>query len=464
MIRTRFAPSPTGPLHIGGLRTALFNFLFAKQANGEFYLRIEDTDRVRSKKEWEIEIFENLKKLGIIWDNEAERQSERGEIYKSYLEKMLKEGTAYYCFCTKEELDKEREELMKMEKAPVHQGKYRNLGLEKALKKIEEGEKCVIRFKCPLNKDISFDDLIRGKIKINTSDIGDFVIAKDLNNPLYNFTCVIDDFEMNITHIIRGEEHIPNTPKQILLGEALGFTIPNFAHLSLILGKDKRKLSKREGSTAVSDYLKQGYLPEAINNFIAFLGWNPGTEKEIYSMDELIQDFSINKISKSGAIFNIDKLDWMNGMYIRKMDINELVQKCLPYLEQKEGIDNKKVVEAYKDRLKKLEDIAELTDYLYQDTLNYDKELLRWKDMTDEEIKESLNNALKLIQRTDNIQIELVEEAKKAPSVGSFMWPLRVALSGKKASAGPAEIIEIIGKEKAIIRIKQAINYLCLEK
>jgi len=464
MIRTRFAPSPTGPLHIGGLRTALFNFLFAKQANGEFYLRIEDTDKIRSKKEWEIEIFENLKKLGIIWDNEAERQSERGEIYKSYLEKMLKEGTAYYCFCTKEELDKEREELMKMEKAQVHQGKYRDLGLEKALKKIEEGEKCVIRFKCPLNKDVSFDDLIRGKIKINTSDIGDFVIAKDLNNPLYNFTCVVDDFEMGITHIIRGEEHIPNTPKQILLGEALGFTIPNFAHLSLILGKDKRKLSKREGSTAVSDYLKQGYLPEAINNFIAFLGWNPGTEKEIYSMDELIQDFSINKISKSGAIFNIDKLDWMNGMYIRKMDINELVQKCLPYLEQKEGIDNKKVVEAYKDRLKKLEDIAELTDYLYQDTLNYDKELLRWKDMTDEEIKESLKNALKLIEHADSIQTELIEEAKKASSIGSFMWPLRVALSGKKASAGPAEIIEIIGKEKTIKRIKQAINHLCLEK
>jgi nondiscriminating glutamyl-tRNA synthetase len=464
MIRTRFAPSPTGPLHIGGLRTALFNFLFAKQANGEFYLRIEDTDKIRSKKEWEIEIFENLKKLGIIWDNEAERQSERGEIYKSYLEKMLKEGTAYYCFCTKEELDKEREELMKMEKAQVHQGKYRDLGLEKALKKIEEGEKCVIRFKCPLNKDVSFDDLIRGKIKINTSDIGNFVIAKDLNNPLYNFTCVVDDFEMGITHIIRGEEHIPNTPKQILLGEALGFTIPNFAHLSLILGKDKRKLSKREGSTAVSDYLKQGYLPEAINNFIAFLGWNPGTEKEIYSMDELIQDFSINKISKSGAIFNIDKLDWMNGMYIRKMDINELVQKCLPYLEQKEGIDNKKVVEAYKDRLKKLEDIAELTDYLYQDTLNYDKELLRWKDMTDEEIKESLKNALKLIEHADSIQTELIEEAKKASSIGSFMWPLRVALSGKKASAGPAEIIEIIGKEVAIKRIKQAINYLCLEK
>ncbi len=465
MIRTRFAPSPTGPLHIGGLRTALFNFLFAKKNNGEFFLRIEDTDKERSKKEWEVEIFENLKKLGLNWDNEAERQSERGEIYKAYLEKMLKKGTAYYCFCTKEELEKEREELMKLGKAPVHQGKYRDLGLEEALKKIEAGEKYVIRFKCPSNRDIVFEDLIREEIKINTSDVGDFVIAKDLNSPLYNFTCVIDDYEMGITHIVRGEEHIPNTPKQILLGEALGFAIPQFAHLSLILGKDKRKLSKREGSTAVSDYIRQGYLPEAIINFIAFLGWNPGTEKEIYSMEELIHDFSIEKISKSGAIFNIDKLDWMNGIYIRNMDINELTQKCLPYLKQKEGIDNKKVVEAYKDRLKKLSDITEITSYLYEEELNYDKDLLRWKDMTNEGVKESLNKALKLIESIEdidkeNIQTKLVEEAQKATSVGSFMWPLRVSLSGKKASAGPAEIIEIIGKTESIKRINQAINSL----
>ncbi|MDD4358646.1 MAG: glutamate--tRNA ligase [Candidatus Pacebacteria bacterium] len=465
MIRTRFAPSPTGPLHIGGLRTALFNFLYAKQANGEFFLRIEDTDKERSKKEWEGEIFTNFEKLGIKWDNIPERQSERGEIYKAYLEKMLEEGTAYYCFATKEELNKEREELMKLGKAPVHQGKYRNLGLEEALKKIEKGERAVIRFKCPRNKEIVFNDLIRGEIKIHTDDIGDFVIAKDLNNPLYNFTCIIDDFEMKITHIVRGEEHIPNTPKQILIGEALNLSIPTYAHLSLILGKDKKKLSKREGSTAVSDYLKQGYLEEAIINFIAFLGWNPGTEKEIYTMEELIKDFSIKQISKSPAIFNIDKLDWINGMYIRKMDIDELTQRCLPFLEQKEGIDNKKVVEAYKDRLKKLSQLIELTDYIYEDELKYDKDLLIWKDAPKEEIKDCLNKATDIIQNLDNlnkdlIQEELSKEAQKAPSIGSFMWPLRVALSGKKASASSAEIIEIIGKENSIKRIKQAINSL----
>ena len=457
MIKTRFAPSPTGPLHIGGLRTALFNFLFAKQNKGKFLLRIEDTDEKRSKKEWEKEIFENLEKLNLFWDNKIERQSERKEIYKTYLEKMLKNGTAYYCFCTKEELDKEREELTKQGKAPVHQGKYRNLSLKKALSK---GGNPVIRFKCPLNKDIAFCDLIRGDIKINTNDIGDFIIAKDLNNPLYNFTCVIDDYEMQISHVIRGEEHIPNTPKQILLGEALDFPIPKFAHLSLILGKDKKKLSKREGSTAIADYLKQGYLPSAIINFIAFLGWNPGTNKEIYSLDELVKDFSIKKVSKSGAIFNIDKLDWINKIYIREMDLDELTQKCLPYLKQKKGIDNKKVILAYKDRLKKLADITELTDYLYQDQLNYNKELLRWKDMQDREVKESLTNAFDLIKKSNgNIKERLIKEAKQASSIGSFMWPLRVALSGKKASAGPDEIINIIGKEKSLKRIQSALAF-----
>ncbi|MDD4661696.1 MAG: glutamate--tRNA ligase [Candidatus Pacebacteria bacterium] len=465
MIRTRFAPSPTGALHIGGLRTALFSYLFAKQNNGEFFLRIEDTDKARSKKEWETVIFENLKELSISWDNEAPRQSERGEIYKKYLLKMLEEGTAYYCFCTKEELDEERASLMKLEKAPIHQGKYRDFGLESALERIEKGEKPVIRFKCPKDQDVIFNDLIRGEIKINTSDIGDFIIAKDLDNPLYNITCAIDDAEMGITHVIRGEEHIPNTPKQILLEEALGFEKITFAHLSLILGKDKKKLSKREGSTAVSIYLEEGYLPEAIINFIAFLGWNPGTEKEIYSMEELIKDFSIKKISKSGAVFNIDKLDWINGIYIRNMDIDKLTLKCLPFLENKEGIDNKKIVLALKDRLKKISDIKELSLYLYEDEIKYDKELLFWKDMRNEEVKESLKKALNLIENIEefnkeNLQEKLTITAKESDSVGGFMWPLRVALSGQKASLGPAEIMEIIGKKESLKRIIQAINII----
>lgn len=459
MIKTRFAPSPTGSLHIGSLRTALFNYLIAKQNKGKFIVRIEDTDKERSKKEFEKEILTNLKKLGINWDEEITRQSERTEIYKKYLKKMLKEGTAYYCFCSKEELDKEREELRKKNKAPVHQGKYRNLSLKDAEEKIKNGERAVIRLKVEKNKNIIFKDLVRGDIKINTEDVGDFVIAKNLKSPLYNFSCVVDDSEMKITHLVRGEEHIPNTPKQILIAKALNFKTPEYAHISLILGPNKKKLSKRDGSTSVADYLDEGYLPEAIINFVAFLGWNPGGEKEIYSMEELIKDFSIKKVQKSGAIFNIEKLNWINGLYIRNMDNEKLFKKCEKYLPQKENINNREVIKAFKDRLKKVSDIKETTAYLYEDKLNYDKELLKWKDMTNKKLIDSLNVSYNTTKESKgDIQESLKKHAMEYESVGAFMWPLRVALSGQKSSAGPDEIIKLIGKKEALKRIKQAIK------
>jgi len=461
MIKTRFAPSPTGSLHIGSLRTALFNYLIAKQNNGKFIVRIEDTDKERSKKEWEEEILTNLKKLHIIWDEKITRQSERTEFYKNYLEKMLKEKTAYYCFCSKEELEEEREKLRKQNKAPVHQGKYRNLSLEEAKEKINKGEKAVIRLKVEKNKNIIFNDLVRGEIKINTEDIGDIVIAKNLENPLYNFTCVIDDNDMDITHIIRGEEHIPNTPKQILIAKALNMKIPEYAHISLILGPNKKKLSKRDGATSVAEYLEQGYEPEAIINFIAFLGWNPGTKKEIYSMDELIKDFSIKKVQKSGAIFNIEKLNWINGLYIRNMDTDKLLKKCEKYLPKKNNINNREVVNIYKERLKKISDIKEVTSYLFKDKLTYDKSLLNWKNMTDQEVIDSLNKSYNIIKeiKEENIQETLKEKAIGYKSIGAFMWPLRIALSGQKASAGPDEIIKIIGVNESLKRIKKAISF-----
>ena len=464
MTDTRFAPSPTGPLHIGGLRTALFNYLMAKKTGGKFLLRIEDTDKERSEKKWEKEIFDNLEILGLNWNNGIERQSERGESYKKYLEKLLNDRRAYYCFCTKEELDIEREEMRKQKKAPVHAGKYRDLPLKEALEKIAKGERAVIRLKVERGKDILFKDKIRGEVKINTDDIGDFVIAKDLDNPLYNLTCVVDDSLMGIDLVIRGEEHIPNTPKQMLIAEALNFKIPEYAHISLILGTDKKKLSKREGSTAVSEYIKNGYLPEAIINFIAFLGWNPGGTKEIYSMQELIKDFSIEKIQKSGAVFNIEKLDWINGLYIRNMDIESLEKRCIPYLESKKGIDNKKVLAVCRDRMKKLSDIADLSDYFFNEP-KYEDSLLLWKNSEKKDIMESLKTALALFEKREDmdeasIQEELMEKAKSAPSVGVFMWPLRVALSGREASVGPAEIAGIIGRDETIKRIKKAIAKL----
>lgn len=338
-IRTRFAPAPTGPLHIGGARTALFNYLFAKKNEGVFILRIEDTDPERSKPEYEKDIIDSLKWLGIEWDEGPDiggnygpyRQSERLNIYKKYLEKLLAEDKAYYCFCSEEELEAQRQYQLSIGEAPRYSGKCANLSKEEVEKYLEEGRPSIIRFKVQPKK-IEFEDLIRGKIEFDTSLMGDIAIAKNLTTPLYNLAVVIDDFEMKISHVIRGEDHISNTPKQILIQEALGFPRPEYSHLPLILGPDRTKLSKRHGAVAISEYKKDGYLPETLINFMAFLGWNPGTEREIYSMPSLIKEFSLERIQKGGAIFNIKRLDFLNSFYIRQRSLEKLTELCLPYL------------------------------------------------------------------------------------------------------------------------------------
>ena len=286
---TRFAPSPTGLFHIGSARTAFFNYLYARKHNGKFILRVEDTDKSRSEKQYEDDIISGLKWLGLEWD-EFHRQSERTEVYKKYLQKLLDEEKAYL-------------------------------------------DGVAIRFKNP-NKKVVFNDLIRGEISTQTDDVGDFVIAKDLDTPLFHFTVVVDDFEMGVTHIIRGEDHIPNTPRHILLQEAFGFNIPNYAHLPLILGADRSKLSKRHGAVSVNEYRKDGYLPEAIINFIAFIGWNPGDEREIFSKDELIKEFSLERIQKGAGIFNVERLDWYNEQYIKKTSAEKLAEILLEYLPE----------------------------------------------------------------------------------------------------------------------------------
>jgi len=513
-VRTRFAPSPTGFLHIGSARTALFNYLFAKKNQGSFILRIEDTDKERSKPEFEKDILENLKWLGIEWDYGPYRQSERGEIYKKYLEKLLAEGKAYYCFCSPEELEAERQYQMSIGQPPRYSGKCANLTKEEVKKYLAEGKKFVIRFKVEAKK-IEFEDLIRGKIEFDTGLIGDIVIAKPesggLFTPLYNFGVVIDDFEMKISHVIRGEEHISNTPKQILIQEALGFPQPKYAHLPLILAPDKSKLSKRHGAVSVAQYRKLGYLPEALINFVVFLGWNPGTEREIYSLSSLTKEFSIERVQKGGAVFNIKRLDFLNGFYIRQRSIEKLTEMCLPYLieaglieeagnpeplkiplEEKRQFKIKesgeeisfetleKIVSLYQERLKKLSEISELTDFFFKEKLEYDRGLLKWKDMTDKEIEQSLDKSFKTLHkireeefRKENLEKILMPEAenfaKEIGKVGDLsaealakadkgylLWPLRVALTGKSASAGPFDIAEILGREKTLKRIKEA--------
>jgi len=510
-IRVRIAPSPTGFLHIGTARVALFNYLFAKKYEGIFILRIEDTDPDRSKPEYEKDILEGLKWLGIEWSEGPDidspygpyRQSKRKEIYSKYLKKLLQEDKAYYCFCSEEELEAQRQYQLSIGEASRYSGKCATLPKEVVDKYLAEGKKSVIRFRIP-GKKVEFEDLIRGKIEIDASLMGDIVIAKDLFTPLYNFACVVDDYEMKISHVIRGEDHISNTPKQILLQEALGFANKiKYAHLPLILGPDRTKLSKRHGATSVSEYKRQGYLPEALINFMAFLGWNPGIEREIYSMASLIKEFSLEAVQKSGAIFNIKRLDFLNGFYIRQHSIEKLTELCFPYLTQAGFIEEIKeslgreyliketnekisleflqsVISIYQERLKKLSEISELTDFFFKEKLKYDKSLLKWGEMSDKEVKHSLDKSEKILSKIEggdwtkeNLENFLLPEAEKlgkeikkvdlsaeagakAGDRGYLLWPLRVALTGQEASAGPFEIAEILGKEKTLKRIKRA--------
>ncbi len=477
-VRVRIAPSPTGFLHIGLARTALFNYLFAKKNQGSFILRIEDTDLERSSPEYEKDIIESLKWLGIEWSEGPDiggkyspyRQTERLEIYAKYLGKLLNEDKAYYCFCSEDELEAQRQYQMSQGLAPRYSGKCANLDKETVKKYLAEGKPSVIRFRVSPKK-VEFDDLIRGRLEFDTGLLGDIVIAKDMSSPLYNFAVVIDDFEMKISHVIRGEDHISNTPKQILFQEALGFPQPQYAHLPLILGQDRTKLSKRHGAVAVSDYRKAGYLPETLINFMAFLGWNPGDEREIYSLASLVKEFSLEKVQKGGAVFNVKRLDFLDGFYIRQKSIDRLTELCLPYLEErgivsKETVDLnylKKIIEIYQQRLKKLSEISDLAEFFFKEKLNYDKNLLKWGEMSEKEIKESLDKLEKVLSKIkseewtkENLGEILLAESEKIGDRGKMLWPLRVALTGKEASAGPFEIAEILGREKVLKRIKEA--------
>jgi len=465
-VRVRFAPSPTGLFHVGNARTALFTYLFAKKNQGSFILRIEDTDKERSTTEFEKDILENLKWLGLNWDEGPYRQSERLEIYEKYIKKLLAENKAYYCFCSQDELEARRQEQLSRGEAPKYSSACCNLSKEDIEKNLKENKPFVIRFKVEPKK-VKFNDIIRGELEFDMGLAGDIVIAKDLQYPLFALAGAIDDFEMKISHVIRGEDHLSNTPKQILLQEALGFTRPEYAHLPMILGEDRTKLSKRHGAVAVSEYRVQGYLPEALVNFMAFLGWNPGDEREIYSLASLTKEFSLEKVQKGGAVFNIKRLDFLNGFYIRHRSPEKLAELCLPYLDKTTDIKYlQKIISIYQERLKKLSEIKELAGFFFEE-VKYDRGLLKWKDMQDKEIKQSLEKSEKILKKMknenwnkENLENILIKEAEKESDRGRVLWPLRAALTGQKASAGPFDVADILGREKTLARIRQAINLL----
>lgn len=437
-------------------------------------MRIEDTDKERSLPEWEEDILSSLQWLGLSWDEEIVRQSDRILLYEKQLQLLLEQEKAYHCFCTREELDAQHQSLVSNGEAPRYLGTCRALSREEQEQKIQRGEKSVIRFIVE-EKRLHFHDLIRGKVEFNTALMGDIVIAKDLQTPLYNFVVVVDDHNMNITHVVRGEDHIPNTPKQILIQEALGCRPVLYAHLPLILAEDRTKLSKRHGDNSVTRFKKEGYLPEAILNFLALLGWNPGTDREIFSLEELVKEFSLERIQKGGAVFNVQRLNWVNSSYIRQMSTPNLAKACFPHLREagfvSDSIQNMEIVEKavslYKERLQKLSDISDLADFFFLKKLTYQKELLFWKEASQDETLLSLQKSFELLsslpESSWNEEVLgdlMLKEAEKEKNRGHLLWPLRVALTGKKASAGPFEVASALGKELTLQRIQEAVDML----
>lgn len=519
-IRTRFAPSPTGYAHVGGLRTAFYNYLFAKHSDGDFVLRIEDTDRSRYVEG----AIENLVKVlgfmgleyneGIILDSDGKiankgdfgpyMQSQRLEIYQKYADELIKNNHAYYCFCSQERLAEMRKVQQMQKLAPMYDGKCRDLSKEEVKDFLNKKIPYIIRLKVPEDGFIEFDDLVYGKIKIGNKTIDDQVIMKSDGFPTYHLANVVDDHLMEISYVIRGEEWLPSTPKHILLYKAFGWKAPAFAHLPLLLNPDKSKLSKRQGDVAVEDYLKKGYLPEALLNFILLLGWNPKTEEEIFSLSEMIKRFDLSGVNKTGAIFNTEKLDWINGAYIRKMDLDELTKLCVPYLinarliekipnksqgskfkiqnsskevsnikylvlsvDEEIGFDYlKKVITLERERMKKLNEIGWLVKFIFTDKLEYDRKLLIWKKMSFDDIRNNLKliyDELEKINEKDftkdnleKILRNLIKE--KNIKTGELLWPLRVSLTGLKGSPGPFEVAEVLGKKKVLKRMRFAVD------
>ncbi len=476
-IRVRIAPSPTGPLHVGTVHTALFNWLFAKGKSGKFILRIEDTDKERSKQEYMTDITEGLLWLGLNWDEGPERdepygpyqQSRRIEIYQKYSQELLNNKKAYYCYCTPQELVKERESQSVKKEPPRYSGRCRNLNEQDIDKFKKEGRKPSIRFIVEEQK-IKFKDIIRGSLEFDSKLFGDFIIMKSDGLPVFLFAGVIDDFLMKISHVIRGEDHLSNTPRQILLGEALNFYIPEYGHLPLILNPDRSKLSKRKNPTSINnDFRKKGYLPEAMINFLALLGWAAESGKEIWKLDDLITEFNLTGVGKSPSIFDQDKLDFLNGYYIRKLSLGDLAQKSQDLSKDlKIGSDREKFLVALalvQERIKKLSDIPEQIDFFYHEPEGYEKIIVP-KGSSSEQIKKGLGLSYKYLSEETDYGRDSLEQLLRAIAknnnlkAGEILWPIRVALTGKEASPGTFEVLEALGKDESLKRIKRAIDVL----
>ncbi len=489
-VRVRFAPSPTGFVHIGSLRTALYNYLYAKQQGGQYILRIEDTDQTRYVEGAIENMIEAMAWAGIEHDEGAVLengkivqkgeygpyiQSERLDIYKEHINQLLETGHAYYCFCSKERLDALRESQKESGETGKYDGKCRSVSLDEARKRVANGEPHVIRLKLPQNYDIKFHDVVRGHVTVNTEDLDDQVLMKTDGYPTYHFAVVVDDYLMGITHVIRGEEWVPSTPKHVYLYEAFGWKAPEFVHLPNILNKDKKKLSKRQGDVAAEDFRKKGYLPEGLVNYLALIGWSPEDNQELFTMDELIEKFSLERVSKSGGVFDLDKLNWMNGHYIREASSEILADLAIPHLAQAGYIKEEEVVSkkdwiidmmtVLKDRLSYVGEVKEKASLFFITAIEPEddeaKNILRMEHLP--HLIEAFSGK---IQEGDIIDEEFVKKTFKAiqKETGykgkNLFMPIRVVLTGAVHGPDLPLIMKVLGKQTILSRIEYVRNNL----
>ncbi len=456
---TRFAPSPTGTLHIGGVRTALFNYVYAKQNDGLFLIRIEDTDRERSTKKYEKDILDNLSSIGLSPDQKPINQSERNEIYTKAAEKIVESGNAYWCDCSPEELDKMRNEQTAAGIKPMYDGRSRNLGLERS-------EKTVLRLATPEDGDIIVNDIIRGEIKFNNNELDDLILLRSDGTPTYHLCNVVDDYDQNVTTVIRGEDHISNTPRQIHIQNALGYPELEYAHLPLVLGTDKKRLSKRNAATSLKEYREKGYLDSAILNTLARLGWSKG-DKEIFYLNDLIKDFDIKEVQKAGAIFDISKLDWLNSQHLANLSLEDFKNQLEPFLEKlnisiNDHHDVDLLIQSMRTSDNTYSGIAESLIPYYREIESYDEKAIT-KFIKDKSILDSLKDIFVNIDNWNESSIDIVLkefQTQNELSVPAVNQPIRIALTGSTKSPSLGLTLAIFGKEKSIERVENLLSYV----
>ncbi|ACL70627.1 glutamate--tRNA ligase [Halothermothrix orenii] len=482
-VRVRFAPSPTGDLHIGGVRTALFNWLFARHNNGDFILRIEDTDAQRSTEESSRQIIKALKWVGLEWDEGPGVggdygpyfQSERQQFYQKAIDYLLENDKAYYCYCTPEEIEDMKKEADKRGEPAIYSGKCCNLTEEERKELEKEGRKPVVRLKTPDEGYTVVKDIVRGKVSFENRLLEDLIIMKSDGKPTYNFACVVDDHRMGITHVIRADEHLSNTPKQIMVYKALGYDIPNFAHVPMILAPDRTKLSKRHGATSVDEFMEQGYLPQALINYLLLLGWSPGNNDEIISLDRAIRDFKLDDVSKNPAVYDTKKLTWVNGQYMRSLPLEEIIKHALPLIKEAGFVNFPlntdeeerlyKIIDAVRERSRTLVELVDGISYFYDDNFEYDEKGVKKHFMKDDTIT-ILENDIDCLKKVEPFNREAIEEIYRARSkdlgvkAARMIHTTRLALSGRTFGPGLFTLVELVGREEAIKRLERALEYV----